>query len=123
MLLYENEISTLGIFFTVTGLIGQIIVNIVASNNPVSVVSDVEKTSAYECGFEPYEDSLNTFDIRFYLVAILFIIFDLESVYFFPWSVSFSFLSINAFWGMFDFVVELFIGYIYALEAGAIDWD
>jgi len=123
MLLYENEISTLGLFFTIVGLIGQVIINIVASNNPASIASDIEKTSAYECGFEPYEDSLNTFDIRFYLVAILFIIFDLESVYFFPWSVSFSYLNLNSFWGMFDFVIELFVGYVYAYEAGAMDWD
>jgi NADH-quinone oxidoreductase subunit A len=60
-------------------------------------VPDVEKTSAYECGFDPYEDARNVFDVRFYLVAILFIIFDLEAVYFFPWCVSFSFLSFDGF--------------------------
>jgi len=68
---------------------------------------DSEKLSAYECGFDPYEDARNVFDVRFYLVAILFIIFDLEAVYFFPWSVSISFLSLEGFWGMIDFLVEL----------------
>jgi NADH-quinone oxidoreductase subunit A len=84
---------------------------------------DVEKVSAYECGFDPYEDARNVFDVRFYLVAILFIIFDLEAVYFFPWCVSLSFLNIEGFWGMMDFIVELLIGFIYAWEVGALDWE
>lgn len=84
---------------------------------------DVEKVSAYECGFDPYEDARNVFDIRFYLVAILFIIFDLEAVYFFPWCVSLSFLSLDGFWGMIDFIIELIAGYIYAWEVGALEWE
>jgi len=84
---------------------------------------DVEKLSAYECGFDPYEDARNVFDVRFYLVAILFIIFDLEAVYFFPWCVSFSFLGLDGFWCILDFVVELIIGYIYAWNVGALDWE
>lgn len=84
---------------------------------------DVEKVSAYECGFDPYEDARNVFDVRFYLVAILFIIFDLEAVFFFPWCVSLSLLNIDGLWGMIDFVVELLAGYIYAWEAGALDWE
>ena len=84
---------------------------------------DVEKVSAYECGFDPYEDARNVFDVRFYLVAILFIIFDLEAVFFFPWCVSLSLLNIDGLWGMVDFVVELLAGYIYAWEAGALDWE
>jgi len=84
---------------------------------------DVEKVSAYECGFDPYEDARNVFDVRFYLVAILFIIFDLEAVFFFPWCVSLSFLNIEGFWGMTDFVIELLAGYTYAWEAGALDWE
>jgi NADH-quinone oxidoreductase subunit A len=84
---------------------------------------DVEKVSAYECGFDPYEDARNVFDIRFYLVAILFIIFDLEAVYFFPWCVSLSFLSSDGFWGMIDFIAELIAGYIYAWEVGALEWE
>lgn len=84
---------------------------------------DPEKLSAYECGFEPFEDSRMEFDVRFYLVAILFVIFDLEAVYFFPWCVSLSFLSVDGFWGMLDFIIELLVGFIYAWEVGALEWD
>jgi NADH:ubiquinone oxidoreductase subunit 3 (subunit A) len=84
---------------------------------------DAEKVSAYECGFDPYEDARNVFDVRFYLVAILFLVFDLEAVYFFPWAVSLSFLNLESFWGMVDFLVELLVGFIYAWEVGALDWD
>jgi NADH-quinone oxidoreductase subunit A len=86
-------------------------------------VPDTEKVSAYECGFDPYEDARNVFDIRFYLVAILFIIFDLEAVYFFPWCMSLSFLNVDSFWGMVDFIVELGAGLIYAWEVGALEWE
>ena len=85
--------------------------------------ADPEKVSAYECGFDPYEDARNVFDVRFYLVAILFIIFDLEAVYFFPWCISLSFLSTDGLWGMIDFVIELIAGYIYAWEVGALEWE
>lgn len=88
-----------------------------------SSTPDVEKVSAYECGFDPYEDARNVFDVRFYLVAILFIIFDLEAVYFFPWCVSLSFLNTEGLWGMMDFIIELLIGFIYAWEAGALNWE
>ncbi len=88
-----------------------------------SSAPDVEKVSAYECGFDPYEDARNVFDVRFYLVAILFIIFDLEAVYFFPWCVSLSLLNTEGFWGMMDFIIELLIGFIYAWEAGALNWE
>ena len=84
---------------------------------------DVEKLSAYECGFDPYEDARNVFDVRFYLVAILFIIFDLEAVYFFPWCVSFSFLTNEGFLGMLDFLVELLVGFVYAWEINALNWE
>ncbi len=82
----------------------------------------VEKVSAYECGFEPDEDARNVFDVRFYIIAMLFLIFDLEAIFFFPWCVSISFLNENAFLGMVDFILELFIGYFYAWQVGALDW-
>lgn len=85
--------------------------------------SDLEKVSAYECGFNPYEDARHVFDIRFYLVAILFIVFDLEALYFFPFCISFSFLSLEAFWGMIDFLLELFVGFIYAYMIGVFEWE
>ncbi len=84
---------------------------------------DIEKLSSYECGFDPYEDARNVFDIRFYLVAILFIVFDLEAVFFYPWCVSLSFLNLDAFWGMTDFILELLLGFLYAWKVGALDWE
>merc|ERR1711981_1386170 len=74
---------------------------------------DAEKLSAYECGFEPYDDARNTFDVRFYLVAILFIIFDLEAAFLYPWAVSLSNITSVGFWSMFDFMFELCIGFVY----------
>lgn len=84
---------------------------------------DSEKSSIYECGFDPYEDARNEFDVRFYLVAILFIIFDLETVFFFPWCVTLSHLNFAGVWSMLDFIIELLVGYIYAWKVGALNWD
>ena len=84
---------------------------------------DTEKLSAYECGFDPYEDARNVFDVRFYLVAILFLIFDLEAAFIFPWCINLSFISIEGCWGMLDFIFELLFGYIYAWRVGALDWE
>lgn len=84
---------------------------------------ETEKLSAYECGFEPYEDSRNTFDVKFFLVAILFIIFDIETMYLFPWSVSLSKINILGFWSMVDFIIELSVGLIYVWYIGALEWD
>jgi NADH-quinone oxidoreductase subunit A len=91
---------------------------ILAIQNP-----DTEKLSSYECGFDPYEDARNTFDVRFYLVAILFIIFDLEAVFFFPWAVSLSHLTSWGFWTMIDFIIELALGFLYAWKIGALEWE
>lgn len=84
---------------------------------------DTEKASAYECGFDPYEDARNAFDVRFYIVAILFIIFDLEAMFLFPWAVTISQLSSFGFWVMLDFLIELSIGFIYAWKIGALEWE
>jgi NADH-quinone oxidoreductase subunit A len=84
---------------------------------------DSQKLSSYECGFEPYEDARNIFDVRFYLTAIIFLVFDLEAVFFFPWCVSLGSITNEGFWFMLDFILELLIGYIYALQVGALDWD
>lgn len=86
-------------------------------------IPDTEKLSAYECGFDPYEDARTTFDIRFYLIAILFLIFDLETVYFIPWSYSLSFFSNFSFFIMLDFIFELVFGLIYAWFVGALEWE
>ena len=96
---------------------------IIALSNIFSPAApDVEKLSIYECGFDPYEDARNTFDVKFYLIAILFIIFDLETVFFFPWCVSLSMLNTSGIWYMLDFVLELLAGYYYAWKIGALDW-
>jgi NADH-quinone oxidoreductase subunit A len=84
---------------------------------------DPEKLSAYECGFDPYEDARNNFDVRFYLIALLFLLFDLETIFFLPWSVSLSFLSLSGFSAMLDFVFELLVGLIYAWIVGALEWE
>ena len=86
-------------------------------------VPDAEKISAYECGFDPFEDARNTFDVRFYLVAILFIIFDLEAAFLYPWAVSLVNITSVGFWSMFDFMFELCIGFVYVWKRGALEWE
>lgn len=84
---------------------------------------DPEKISAYECGFDPFGDARNSFDIRFYLVAILFIIFDLEVAFLFPWAVSLNEIHLFGFTNMFIFLLILTIGFIYEWKKGALDWE
>ncbi len=84
---------------------------------------DTEKLSAYECGFEPFEDSRGRFDVRFYLVAILFIIFDLEVAFLFPWAVSLGNIGVFGFWSMMIFLGVLTIGFIYEWKKGALEWE
>jgi NADH-quinone oxidoreductase subunit A len=85
--------------------------------------SDSEKISAYECGFQPFEDARSKFDIRFYLVAILFIIFDLEIMFLFPWSINLYNLEYVGFWSMFFFLLILTVGFVYEWCKGALDWE
>lgn len=121
MTFFYQEIFKIGILFIFSVFLAGVILFLslrLSTYNP-----DTEKLSAYECGFDPYEDARNIFDVRFYLVAILFIIFDLEAVFFFPWCVSISFLNTEGFWGMIDFILELLVGFIYAWEVGALDWE
>ena len=82
-----------------------------------------EKLSAYECGFEPFQDSRMEFDVRFYLVAILFIIFDLEIAFLFPWAVSLGTIGFLGFISMMIFLFILTIGFIYEWKKGALDWE
>ena len=99
--------------------IGFIIANFFASpSNP-----DPEKLSAYECGFEPFDDSRMEFDVRFYLVAILFIIFDLEIAFLFPWAISLGKIGLLGFWSMMFFLGILTIGFIYEWKKGALEWE
>ena len=91
---------------------------IVAVRNP-----DPEKVSAYECGFNAFDDARMKFDVRFYLVAILFIIFDLEVAFLFPWAVAFQDVSMAGFWSMMVFLAILTIGFAYEWKKGAMEWE
>lgn len=89
-----------------------------APSNP-----DPEKLSAYECGFNAFDDARMKFDVRFYLVAILFIIFDLEAAFLFPWAASFGTLGMFGFWSMMVFLFVLTVGFVYEWKKGALDWE
>ncbi|REC55772.1 NADH-quinone oxidoreductase subunit A [Rhodosalinus sediminis] len=91
---------------------------VVAVRNP-----DPEKVSAYECGFNAFDDARMKFDVRFYLVSILFIIFDLEIAFLFPWAVAFSEISMAAFWSMMAFLAVLTAGFAYEWKKGAMEWQ
>ena len=98
---------------------GFILANFLAApSNP-----DPEKLSAYECGFEAFDDSRMEFDVRFYLVAILFIIFDLEIAFLFPWAISLGNIGALGFWSMMIFLSVLTIGFIYEWKKGALEWE
>ena len=91
---------------------------IVGKQNP-----DSEKLSAYECGFDAFDDARSKFDVRYYLVAILFIIFDLEVAFLFPWAVSLSEIGMLGFWSMVVFLGILTVGFIYEWKKGALEWE
>jgi NADH-quinone oxidoreductase subunit A len=84
---------------------------------------DSEKLSPYECGFEPFEDARTRFDVRYYLVAILFIIFDLEVAFLFPWAVSLGDIGMFGFWSMIVFLAVLTVGFAYEWMKGALEWE
>ena len=99
--------------------VGFILINFISSpKNP-----DQEKLSAYECGFDAFDDSRMEFDVRFYLVAILFIIFDLEIAFLFPWAITLGTIGIFGFWSMMLFLAILTIGFIYEWKKGALEWE
>tara|TARA_B100000579_G_C22548154_1_gene718522 strand:+ start:60 stop:434 length:375 start_codon:yes stop_codon:yes gene_type:complete len=84
---------------------------------------DVEKTSAYECGFDAFTDARQKFDVRFYLVAILFIIFDLEVAFLFPWAITLGEIGAFGYWSMMLFITILTIGFVYEWKKGALEWE
>ena len=109
------------IFLTIAILLALIIVilsYLLAIQNP-----ETEKLSTYECGFEPYEDARNIFDVKFYLIAILFILFDIETMFLLPWSISLSQLNLLGFWSMIDFIIELGVGFVYVWYIGSLEWN
>jgi len=109
------------IFIALAAVIGialMVLPALVAPSNP-----DPEKVSAYECGFNAFDDARMKFDVRFYLVAILFIIFDLEVAFLFPWAVSLGEIGLFGFWSMVVFLTILTVGFIYEWKKGALEWE
>jgi NADH-quinone oxidoreductase subunit A len=119
--LIKKEYLLLLIYFIVATLITVLIIG--ASYFLVRQNPESEKLSAYECGFEPYEDTRHTFDIRFCVIAILFIIFDIEVMFLIPWCISLAKLDLLSFWSMIDFLFELCVGFFYVWYVKALDWD
>jgi NADH-quinone oxidoreductase subunit A len=100
------------------GLVLMLAAAVLAVRNP-----DPEKVSAYECGFNAFDDARMKFDVRFYLVSILFIIFDLEVAFLFPWAVAFGEISMTGFWSMMVFLAILTVGFAYEWKKGALEWE
>ena len=98
--------------------LGWLFSHVLGTNRP-----DAQKLSPYECGFEAFEDARMKFDVRYYLVAILFIIFDLEVAFLFPWAVAFGKLGATGFWSMMVFLAVLTVGFAYEWKKGALEWD
>tara|TARA_B100000579_G_scaffold294607_1_gene244848 strand:- start:326 stop:694 length:369 start_codon:yes stop_codon:yes gene_type:complete len=118
---FLSEYLSIIIFLFISLLlsIGFVVINFIASpNNP-----DPEKLSAYECGFEAFDNARIEFDVRFYLVAILFIIFDLEIAFLFPWAISLGNIGLLGFYSMMTFLLILTIGFIYEWKKGALEWE
>jgi NADH-quinone oxidoreductase subunit A len=119
--LFIEEYSIILLFLIISIIIALLILGfsfVLAVQKP-----DSEKLSSYECGFDPYEDARHVFDVRFYIIAILFIIFDIEAIFLFPWIISLSHITSLGIWTMFDFIFELAIGYLYAWFIGAFEWE
>ncbi len=118
---YALNISSIIVYIIISLLVAIVIMGACFSLN---IGSDYnEKILSYECGFTPFEDARNIFDIKFYLVAILYLMFDLEALFFFPFSTNVSFISTDGFFIMFDFIIELLVGYYYAWLVGALSWN
>jgi NADH-quinone oxidoreductase subunit A len=115
------EYLPIAVFLAIALVIGSALMIapfLVAVNNP-----DAEKVSAYECGFNAFDDARMKFEVRYYLVSILFIIFDLEVAFLFPWTVAFKSVGAFGFWSMMIFLAVLTVGYIYEWRKGALEWD
>ena len=117
---FKEEYTVIFIFLTIAIVLALVIA--VLSYTLTSQKPESEKLSSYECGFEPYEDTRHKFDVKFCLVAILFILFDIEVVFVLPWSISLAQLNLLGFWSMIDFLLELGIGFIYVWKMNALEW-
>jgi len=118
---YFVEYQSLLIFLIVTFFIaaGFVLISYLSA----SQIGGTEKLSAYECGFEPFEDARNSFNIQFYIIAILFIVFDIELVLLLPWSVTFFFSGAFVFWIVIDFIIELLVGYYYIFKRTILSFN
>ena len=117
---YITQYLPIIVFFGVATVLSTIMIClplILAKHRP-----DNEKLSSYECGFEPFSDARSKFDVKFYLVAILFIIFDIEIMFLFPWAITLGKIGLYGFWSMIVFLFILTIGFIYEWKKGALDW-
>ena len=112
----------LGIFIYLCFAIFLALIIVVLSYFLVTQSPETEKLSTYECGFEAYGDTRSQFNVRFYIIAILFILFDIEIIFLAPWCVSISQLNLLGFWSMIDFLLELGIGFIYVWKMNALEW-
>ena len=109
------------LFLLIAGIVASVMVGgsrLAAPQRPYP-----EKLSAYECGFEPFDDARRRFDVRFYLVAILFIIFDLEVAFLFPWAITLGDIGLFGFFSMLAFLAVLTVGFIYEWNKGALEWE
>jgi NADH-quinone oxidoreductase subunit A len=118
---YLSQYLPIIIFLAIA--LGLAIVLVIASYIVSPKKPDSEKLSAYECGFEPFADARHKFDVRFYLVTLLFIIFDLEVAFLFPWAMAFRDIGWLGFWSMMGFLGVLTVGFIYEWKKGALDWE
>jgi NADH-quinone oxidoreductase subunit A len=114
---YLPLVIFVGIAFVIAGAL-LVVPFVIAPYRP-----DPEKVSAYECGFNAFDDARMKFDVRFYLVSLLFIIFDLEVAFLFPWAVAFKDVGLLGFWAMMVFLAILTVGFIYEWRKGALEWD
>ena len=103
--------------------VGLAAVIVIASLIAARQKPDTEKLSPYECGFDPFDDARSRFDVRFYLVTLMFIIFDLEMAFLFPWAVALGDIGLFGFWSMIVFLAVLTIGFTYEWKKGALEWE
>ena len=117
----NNEYFGVFIILLIASIIASVL--IILSFFLVNQVPDSEKMSTYECGYEPYENSRNTFNIHFCTVALFFLIFDIEMLFIIPWCVSISKINLLSFWTTIDFIFELYVGFFYLWYSNALDWE
>ena len=118
---FLSEYLPILVFFAIAGGMSVLMIAaslLVGKRNP-----DKDKLSAYECGFDAFDDARHKFDVRFYLVAILFIIFDLEIAFLFPWAIALGEIGLFGFWSMVVFLGILTVGFIYEWKKGALEWE